>query len=163
MLARTSLIGKTNPVGAPFLSGMCDRDRWVLAMQMGNELKPWSQEKEQEQEKRLMGVCVNKTESEMQRKTETGDELLSVCESVVIAAAVSSPVDCSNLSWPWPLEKAQCYQLHTLSGRLFWSSPQSASKGKTETNTGGKTWAPWLQGRIEEIRFSEYTSLWCQG
>lgn len=41
MLARTSLMGRTKPVGAPFLSGMWDRDRWVLAMQMGSELKPW--------------------------------------------------------------------------------------------------------------------------
>lgn len=40
MLARTSLMGRTNPLGAPFWSGMWDRDRWVLAMQMGSQPKP---------------------------------------------------------------------------------------------------------------------------
>ena len=28
------------PLGHPFKSGLCERDRWVLAMQIGKSLKP---------------------------------------------------------------------------------------------------------------------------
>ena len=37
MLARTVRMGRVKPVGAPLRSGRWDRDRWVLAMQMGSE------------------------------------------------------------------------------------------------------------------------------
>lgn len=40
-LARMSLMGRTNPVGTPFLSASWESDKWVFAMQMGRLLKPW--------------------------------------------------------------------------------------------------------------------------
>lgn len=54
-----------------------------------------------------------------------------MCESYIIAEAVISPVDYSNLSWLWPQETARCHQHHTLFGLLSWSSPLLASTGKT--------------------------------
>lgn len=39
-LARTSRIGTTNPVGRPLRVGSCERERWVLAIQMGSLSKP---------------------------------------------------------------------------------------------------------------------------
>ena len=41
-LARTSRMGMVKPVGAPFSAGLEDRERWVLAMQMGRPPKPWA-------------------------------------------------------------------------------------------------------------------------
>lgn len=40
ILALTSLIGKTNPVGAPFMDGTCENEYWVFAMQMGRLENP---------------------------------------------------------------------------------------------------------------------------
>ena len=40
MLALTSLIGKVNPVGAPFLEASCEKEYWVFAMQIGRPENP---------------------------------------------------------------------------------------------------------------------------
>jgi hypothetical protein len=40
MLALTSLIGKENPVGAPFSAALCENEYWVLAIQMGRPENP---------------------------------------------------------------------------------------------------------------------------
>jgi len=40
MLALTSLIGRTKPVGAPFMEGTCENEYWVFAMQIGRLEKP---------------------------------------------------------------------------------------------------------------------------
>lgn len=40
MLALTSLIGKINPLGAPFSEAMCENEYWVLAMQIGRPENP---------------------------------------------------------------------------------------------------------------------------
>lgn len=45
-LARMSLIGRTKPVGTPFLSASWESDRWVLAMQTGRCPKPWGEQRE---------------------------------------------------------------------------------------------------------------------
>lgn len=45
-LARMSRIGRTKPVGAPFCSGSWDKDKWVLAMQIGRFPNPWEKRKE---------------------------------------------------------------------------------------------------------------------
>jgi len=38
--ARTSRMGRTNPVGAPLMEGSAVKEYWVFAMQMGRLLKP---------------------------------------------------------------------------------------------------------------------------
>lgn len=50
-LALMSLIGRTNPVGTPFLSASWESDRWVFAMQIGRLPKPWG-------EKRWQRKCI---------------------------------------------------------------------------------------------------------
>lgn len=40
MLALTSLMGITNPLGAPFSEAMCENEYWVFAMQIGKSEKP---------------------------------------------------------------------------------------------------------------------------
>lgn len=42
-LARMSRMGRTKPVGTPFCSGLWDKDKCVLAMQMGRSPKPWGE------------------------------------------------------------------------------------------------------------------------
>lgn len=77
-------------------------------------------------------------------------------ESVVIAAAVISPVDYSNLSWTWPLETARCHQLHTLSVQLFWSSPLSASIGKTVYQRQKETHEHSGQRKLDLVNTHQY-------
>lgn len=40
MLALTSLIGSTNPEGAPFCAGIWEKEYWVFAIQMGKPENP---------------------------------------------------------------------------------------------------------------------------
>lgn len=44
-LARMSRMGRVKPVGTPFCSGLWDKDRCVLAMQMGRFPKPWGEKR----------------------------------------------------------------------------------------------------------------------
>ena len=37
---QSDLMGMVKPVGAPFLEGSADKERWVLAMQMGRWANP---------------------------------------------------------------------------------------------------------------------------
>lgn len=40
MLALKSLMGKTNPVGAPFAAALCENEYWVFAIQIGKPENP---------------------------------------------------------------------------------------------------------------------------
>lgn len=51
-LARMSLIGRTNPVGTPFLSASWESDKWVFAMQIGRLPKPWGEKRGQRKRNR---------------------------------------------------------------------------------------------------------------
>ena len=69
MLALTSLIGRTKPVGAPFMDGTWENEYWVFAMQMGRLENPclvyisicfsacWEVKKSQQSEAMFYSLC----------------------------------------------------------------------------------------------------------